>query len=690
MIRTILTTFALTVSIAAMATIPYGTISKEDHNRAVDLVRQMTLEEKCTLISGQVGGFQTFGIERLGIPAVKMSDGPQGVRNDTRSTYYPCGMSVAASFNRSVAKGVGSGIGCDARARGVGFMLCPGVNIYRSASCGRNFEYFGEDPYLAAETAASLICGIQEQGVISTIKHFAVNNQEYDRHGVSSSIDERTANEIYFAAFRAAVEKARVGAVMTSYNPVNGVHAAESPWLIKDNLRAWGHQGIVMSDWTSTYSTIGCVTGGLDLEMPRGRVMNYSLIKPLIDNGVIDEKDIDLKCVNILQTIIAFGFLDRPMKDSSIPEDYEYSREMAMNAAVEGPVMLLNEGALPIRSNRRNDIVVLGPNADVVPYGGGSGEIFPIEGRSVSLLAAMQSLGKGYKVRTMDWKNVDAASLAKATAVIFAGGYDKRSEAENRDKDYRLPDGQDEAIKAIAAINPNVTVVINTGGEFDLNAWKDDVKAIILAWYGGQAGGPALADIISGKVSPSGRLPFTFWGSLEKNPAFPHYGINTDKKTDYKPHQERYAKYPFTQYSEGIFIGYRGEDKFGVKPLFPFGYGLTYSRFEYSDISVTPSDGGFDVSFKLTNTGKFKASEVAQVYVAPIAPNVLRPTRELKGYDKVTLAPGESRICTVHLPGSAFAYYSPAIHGWKTDNGNYDIQVGRNADGIVLSKTVVL
>lgn len=688
--KKLLTIIALSVSIGATAASPYGVISKEDHNRAVSLVSQMTLEEKCTLISGQVNGFQTYRIERLGIPAVKMADGPQGVRNDTRSTYYPCGMSVAASFNREVAGGVGSGIGCDARARGVGFMLCPGVNIYRSASCGRNFEYFGEDPYLAAETASSLISGIQSQGVISTIKHFAINNQEYDRHGVSSNIDERTANEIYFAAFRAAVEKAHVGAVMTSYNPVNGVHAAESSWLIKDNLRAWGHEGIVMSDWTSTYSTIGCVEGGLDLEMPRGRVMNYKLIKPLIDNGVIDEKAIDEKCIHILQTIIAFGFLDRPALDSSIPEDYEFSREKAMAAALEGPVMLLNEGALPIKAARRNDIVVLGPNADIVAFGGGSGEIAPIEGRSVSLLAAMQELGSGYRVRTMDWKNIDAASLSKATAVIFAGGYDKRSEAENIDKNYTLPLNQNEKIKEIAAANPNVTVIINSGGEFDITPWKDDVKAIILAWYGGQAGGRALASIISGKTSPSGRLPFTFWGTLEKNPAFPFYGINQDKQTDYKPHQERYARYPFTQYNEGIFIGYRAEDKFGVKPMFPFGYGLTYSQFEYSDMDVVPVDGGFDVKFTVTNTGKVTASEVAQVYVAPIDPKVLRPTRELKGYDKVTVAPGKSAAVSIHLPMSAFAYYSKAIHGWKTDNGSYGIQVGKNADEIVLSTVVCL
>ena len=665
-------------------------ISQADHDRAVGLVREMTLEEKCTLISGHNNGFSTFAIERLGIPSIKMSDGPQGVRNDTRSTYYPCGMSVAASFNREAAAGVGMGIGSDAKARGVGFMLCPGVNIYRSALCGRNFEYYGEDPYLAAETAASLISGIQSRKVISTIKHFAVNNQEYDRHGVSSSIDERTANEIYFPAFRAAVEKAYVGAVMTSYNPVNGVHAAESSWLIKENLRKWGHKGIVMSDWTSTYTTIGCVEGGLDLEMPRGRVMNYSLIKPLIDNGVLQESAIDEKCVNILQTIIAFGFLDNPMIDRSIPEDYSFSREKAYAAAVEGPVLLKNDDLLPIRANRRNNIIILGPNADIVAYGGGSGEIFPIEGRSISFAEAMKALGKGWKVSLMDWKQIDEAALARATTVIFAGGFDKRTEAENMDRTYNLPQGQDEAIARIASINHNVLVVANSGGEFDLKPWIDDVKAVILAWYGGQAGGQALADIVTGKVSPSGRLPFTFWGCLEKNPSFPFYGINQDKKTDYKPHQERYARYPFTQYSEGIFIGYRGEDKFGVKPMFPFGFGLTYSQFEYKDIKVSQSGDGFDISFTVANTGKATASEVAQLYVKPINPKVMRPTRELKGYDKVTLAPGKSELVNIHITSKAFAYYSTASHDWVTDTGTYVIEIGRNADEMALSATIVL
>ena len=327
-------------------------ITQSDKDRAAEIVSKMTLDEKIALISGKDDGFHTCAIPRLGIPSVRMADGPQGVRNKTNSTYYPCGIGLAASFNREVAKGVGDGIGFDATARGVRIMLCPGVNIYRSPLCGRNFEYYGEDPFLTSEIAMNYIQGIQQHRVIATIKHFALNNQEYQRHRVGSVADERTLNEIYFPAFRKAVEKADVAAVMTSYNPVNEVHAAENAWLIKDNLRAWGFDGIVMSDWKSTYTTLGVLTSGLDLEMPENYTTAPEMVKPLIENGVIPEANLDLMCRHILQTFIAFGLLDLPAKEESIPEDYEHSRNMAQNAAVEAPVLLANNGLLPIKKGR--------------------------------------------------------------------------------------------------------------------------------------------------------------------------------------------------------------------------------------------------------------------------------------------------------------------------------------------------
>ena len=660
-------------------------ISKADKTRAAEIVKEMTLEEKCLLVAGQEDGFHTYAIERLGVPSVRMADGPQGVRNDTRSTYYPCGMSLAASWNRDLAKMVGNGIGFDARARGVGIMLCPGVNIYRSALCGRNFEYYGEDPFLASEIAVGYISGIQEKGVMSTIKHFALNNQEYHRYEVSSDADECTINEIYFPTFRKAVEKAHVAAVMTSYNPVNHVHAAENPWLIKDNLRAWGHEGIVMSDWSSTYTTLGCIQGGLDLEMPEGCVLNYGYIKPLIDNGVISEKALDEKCIHILSSFSAYGFLDAPVKDPAVPEDYEVSRDYAYRAALEGPVLLQNDGILPLKPSRGSIVIVLGPNADIVPFGGGSGEMHPFDGRSYSLYRGLDGMKKNFKIQLMDWKNPDSGQLKKAAAVIFAAGFGDRTEREGSDRTYSLPDGQSEAIASIAAVNPNVIVVANSGGEFDILPWKDKVRAIVLAWYGGQEGGKALAAILTGKANPSGKLPFTWWGSNEKNPSTPWYNPCQPYESP-----KRWRDFRYTFYGEGMFVGYRGVEKYGVTPLYPFGYGLSYTDFAYSDPAVVPSGDGFDVTFRVRNVGKSAGAEVAQVYVMPLDPKLPRPRKELKGFAKVLLEASESTVVSIHLDGSSFKHYDSAIHDWKLDDRTFNILVGPSSAEVRLTKTIVL
>lgn len=677
-------TILVALAVGSISALAQPAVGEKDRQRAADLVSKMTLEEKCALVSGIDDGFHTFPVERLGIPSVRMADGPQGVRNDTRSTYYPCGMAVASSWNRDVAFGVGSGIGWDARARGVGIMLCPGVNIYRSALCGRNFEYYGEDPYLASETAVQCINGIQSKGVVSTIKHFALNNQEYHRYEVSSDADERTIHEIYFPAFRNAVEKAHVGAVMTSYNPVNHVHAAENGY-ITGCLREWGHEGIIMSDWESTYTTLGCYNSGLDLEMPKGFVLNYAYIKPLLDRGVISEDRLDEKCRHILQLFSAYGFLDAPVLDSSIPEDYEPSRANAYSAALEGVVLLKNDGILPIHPSRRNNIVVMGPNADVVAFGGGSGEMHPIEGRAITLLAGLKALGKGYKISTTDWKNPDEALIRSASTIIYAAGFNDKIEREGSDRPYALPQEQNESIAAVAALNPNVVVVANSGGEFALAQWKDSVKAILLPWYGGQETGNALAALISGRETPSGKLPFTWWGTLEKNPAQEFYAPCKPY-----PAEKRWKDFRYTFYAEGIFVGYRGVERFGVAPDYPFGFGLSYTSFEYSDLKIAESADGYDLSLKVKNTGKLKGAEAVQVYVSELDPSVQRPAMELKGYDKVSLAPGKSAEVSIHLPHSAFEHYCTASHGWKADSGEYRILVGASSADIRLESKITL
>ena len=673
---------SLTMLLSMVASAQPYVITQKDKDRAAELVGKMTLDEKIAFISGKDDGFHTYAIERLGIPSVRMADGPQGVRNKTNSTYYPSGIGLAASFNREAAKGVGDGIGFDATARGVRIMLCPGVNIYRSPLCGRNFEYYGEDPFLASEIAVNYIQGIQQHRVMATVKHFATNNQEYRRHWTGSIVDERTLNEIYFPAFRNAVEKADVAAVMTCYNPLNGTHGAENAWLIKENLRKWGFEGIVMSDWKSTYTTLGVLTSGLDLEMPENFTTKPEMVKPLIENGVLPEAKLDEMCRHILQAFIAYGLLDQPARDESIPEDYEYSRNMAYNAAIEAPVLLTNNGILPVKKGR---IVVLGPNANTVAFGGGSGRMSPIEGRNITPFAGLKALGKKYDVQLIegsDFTPAEKKAIEKANAVIVVAGFNSDTESENRDRTYALPAGQNELISAAAAINKNTVVIINSGGEVDITPFKDDVAAIIMAWYGGQEGGKALADIISGKVSPSGKLPFTFWGSEEKNPSAQYYHEITP--VIHKLSKSR-DPYPHAIYAEGLFVGYRGVEKFGVEPMFPFGFGLSYSIFEYSDVSVNPTPDGCEVVFTVKNAGKVDASESAQIYVQPLNPSIIRPAYELKGFDKKRIAKGKSVEFCIPLSYSDFSYYDVASHSWKVDAGEYKILVGSSSSDIRLS-----
>ena len=659
-------------------------ITKEHKERAAKLVSQMTVDEKIDIISGKVDGFHTAGIPRLGIPAIRMADGPQGLRNvdgkNIHSTFFPCGVSAAATWNREAVYEMGAGIGSAAKAHGVQIMLGPGVNIYRSALCGRNFEYYGEDPYLAGETALAYINGMQDQGVMATIKHFALNQQEYDRHGVSSNADERTMNEIYFPTFRKAVEKGNVAAVMTSYNPVNGMHAAENTWLVNDNLRAWGFEGLVMTDWTSTYSLVGFMQGGVDLEMPRAYDTKPEVVRELIKNGVISEEELDLKCIHILQSFIAYGFLDGSLEADPAAEDAEESRRRAYEVAIEGPVLVKNEGnILPLKKGSK--IALIGPNANMIVCGGGSGWVTPEDGKGVTPYIGLNSLGKKYPVTLLG--EPDEVQLRKASVVVVCIGFNRDTETESRDRKYGLDSYQNSLVERVAKYNENVVVVLNSGGELEM-PWADKAKAIVLDWYPGQEGGNALADILTGKVSPSGRLPFTWWGELSKNPAQKWYASQP-----LHPSANR-DRYPFTEYREGVFVGYRGAEHFDVQPLYPFGFGLSYATFEYSGLDVAPAEGGYDVTFTVKNTSKVAAKEVAQVYVAPVSPSVPRPARELKGYDKKLIGSGASVTFTIHLDASSFAHYSTPAHAWVTDPGEYRIEVGASSEDIRLSSTVVL
>ena len=644
-------------------------ISEASKRRAAELVSRMTLEEKLSYIGG-VDGFYIREIPRLGIPRIRMADGPQGVRNDTKSTMYPCGMAAAATWNRELAYAYGKSLGRDARARGVHIMLGPGVNIYRFPKCGRNFEYYGEDPYLTSETAVAYIKGMQSVGVISTIKHFCGNNQEYSRHHVSSDIDERTLNEIYLPSFRKAVQEARTGAVMSSYNLVNSVHMTENKSLIKDLLRdKWGFEGIFMSDWTAAYSNLAPANNGLDLEMSWGQFMNPRVLKEAIETGTVTEKTIDEKCQHILQTLIEFGFLDRDQLDTSIPEQNPESDMTALKVAREAVVLLENEDDFLPFSKKIRKVAVLGPNSGNIPTGGGSGFVEPFTTVSVT-----DGIAAFYKL---------VPDASKADAVVYCAGFNSHIEGEDHDRPFELPSEQIAQIDSIAALNPNLVVVVNAGGGVDFKPLLARAKAVLMAWYPGQQGGRAVAEIISGRVNPSGRLPISVESRLEDNPVFNNYYCNTEKIYN--------SPYDRVTYFEGVFVGYRGYDRSGVEPLFPFGYGLSYTDFSFSDIEAEKlSDGRVHVSATVKNIGKCAGAEVVQLYVNDETASVPRPEKELKGYEKVYLEPGESRSVEFILDSEAFAYYDMDRHEFMVEPGIFNILIGASSRDIRLTTAVTL
>lgn len=796
-------------------------ITSEAEQRAKEIIAKMTLKEKLRYISGYTGGFSICPVPRLGLPEVFMADGPQGIRNNTKSTMYPSGILSAATWNRDLNYRLGRGLGQDAKARGVGILLGPGVNIYRSPLCGRNFEYFGEDPYLSGEVAKQYILGVQSEGVIATIKHFAANNQEWDRHHVSSEVDERTLQEVYFAPFRKAVKEAHVGAVMNSYNLLNGVHASENRWLNIDILRdTWGFKGVLMSDWVSVYSTVGAANHGLDLEMPTGEYLNEELLMPAIEQGLITEATIDLKVQYILQTLIAFGFLDKEPKDTSIALDNPHSRQTALDIAREGIVLLKNEGnMLPLKGRT----VVMGSNAEVLVTGGGSGFVSPFS--TVSIAEGLEQLQKRNTIRLKDdllfddlkdaiyadegkrqkgfkaeyFKNVELKgtpdatcmenqiahdwgtgvplegfpadgfsvrwtatyvpvtnglvrmtmcgrggyrayindqlictdhlpereqvieveagkkyrlrveyhnyggdariglkagilnesllkqTLAKAKNVVLCVGFnngdeDGGIEGEGADRSFALPKPRLELIRKVTSLHDNVVVVVNAGGGIDFSDWGDKVKAIVMAWYSGQEGGRAVAEILTGVISPSGKLPISIEHRWEDNPVSKSYYENM-----------KFAEYKRTQYSEGIFMGYRGYDKSGIKPLYPFGYGLSYTTFAYGNLMVEKNGvNRVKVTFDISNTGKMDAAEVAQVYVHDVKSSVPRPYKELKGYEKVFLKKGETKRVTIELEDDAFSYYDMDKQRFVVEKGDFEILVGTSSECLPLKGSITL
>lgn len=657
-----------------------------------DIIKQMTLEEKASLCSGE-DFWHTKSVDRLGVPSSMVSDGPHGLRKQAvdadhlginesiKAVCFPAGCATAASFNRELITGMGETIGNECQAEDVSVVLGPAVNIKRSPLCGRNFEYYSEDPFLATETASALIKGIQSKNVGTSIKHFLANNQETRRMSVSSEIDERTLREIYLAAFEGAVKNAKPWTVMCSYNKINGTYAAENRTYLTDVLRGeWGFTGYVMSDWGAVNSRVADLEAGLDLEMPSSKGINDALIVKAVKEGRLKEEVVDEACRRILTIVYRY----KETRDNSAVFDREKDHEIARQIAQETIVLLKNDHILPLKAEE--PVAFIGKYAKVPRYqGGGSSHINSF--KVVSALEAVSGFGnvtyaQGFEDNSEVLEEgllAEAISAAKAAkvAVIFAGLPDAY-ESEGFDREHmRMPACQNELIEKITAVQPNTVVILHNGSPVEM-PWLPKVKGLLEAYLSGQAVGEACVDILYGKVNPSAKLPETFPMKLEDNPSYLSFPGEGDKVV----------------YNEGIFVGYRYYDKKKMEVLFPFGYGLSYTEFQYSNMSISVSkmkdtDKLF-VSVDVTNTGSRKGKEVVQLYVSKPVSNVIRPEKELRDFAKVTLEPGETKTVQFELGKRAFSYWNVDIHDWYAEAGEYEILIGKSSRDIVASRSVTI
>ena len=808
--------------------------------KAHALLDKLTIEQKIELIGG-VDSMFTHAEPTIGLPRFKMSDASVGVRTWGPTTAYAGGVALAATWDRDFARELGESLGKDARARGVNFLLGPGVNIARSPVSGRNFEYLSEDPFLNGSMVVPYIQGVQSQGVIATVKHYALNDEEYNRHNVNVEVDERTMREIYLPSFEAAVTKGHVDAVMDSYNLINGQHATQNEFLNLKVLKGdWGFKGILMSDWDATYDGVAAANNGLDLEMPSPRFMNAATLLPAINDGQVKESTIDDKVLRILRDELRYGFTDRSQWSAQYPTYSVADRPVALRGALESITLLKNEDhLLPLDPSKVKTIAIFGPDAwPAVPGGGGSSEAtafapvslvtgignllgpnthvlysrglpemnevffgthwdgpvkeetFPshdftgapetanVRGiaeykqewwgpadkapRSIRytatykagkagkyLVLAAASGSDHYKVSTdgkqiIDQTQVEGQHPESATIDLSAGqavnvvadylpgfagnrfalgivneqdmiseevkqyasaadvavvavGFDPSTESEGLDRTFHLPWGQDALVEAVAAANPHTIVTLTGGGGMDVTRWLDKVPALLHTWYPGQEGGTAVADILFGKHDPEGRLPISFDRAWQDNPSYKYYypipGADTTLHVDEVGHPPVDLTIQQVKYGDKLMVGNRYWTTTGKHPLFPFGFGLSYTTFSFSHLEVpaTAAAGAtVPVSFDVTNTGKVAGAEVAQVYVSDPSAKVDRPERELKGFDKVSLAPGETRHLTINLDARSFSYWDEATHGWHIDPGKFIIRLGDSSEDTPLQAGLTL
>ena len=768
------------------------------------MLNKLTLAQKIELLGG-VDGMYTREMPEISLPRFRMSDASLGVRTWGPTTAYPGGVALAATWDPALARSLGESLGRDARARGVNFLLGPGVNIARAPVGGRNFEYLSEDPYLNAALDVQYIQGLQSMGVAATIKHYALNNEEYDRHNASSDVDERTMREIYLPAFEAAVTKAHVDAVMSSYNLVDGVHATQNKRLNLDVLKhEWGFDGVLMSDWDATYNGVEAANSGLDLEMPSAKFMSEATLLPAVKGGKVQEQTIDDKVLRLLRLELRYGWARRPQIDEESSTYSVADRAIALQEALESIALLKNKGRLlPLDTASVKTITIVGPDAwPAVTGAGGSShatafasvsmlegianlvgpnvhvlysrglpdiaEVFQQtqwdggvklqRGRYTAaytaqksgpylLLSSIRRDGGSYKVMVDDKQVIKEpgteydttqsvilemkkgqtvrieADLARpaqtglqlgiayepdlvlaeakkyasqSDVVVVCVGFDETTEGEGHDRTFNLPWGQDALIQTMAAANPHTIVTLTGGGGVDTAGWLDKVPVLLHTWYPGQEGGTAVAEILFGKHDPEGKLPVTFDRSWPESASYRWYYPKAPNTTSYETDENgKPIKYSIEHinYGDKLMVGYRYWTTSKKRPLFPFGFGLSYTTFRFSDLEVpasAKSGSTITVSFSVTNTGKVAGAEVAQLYVSDPSAKVFRPERELKDFEKVRLYPAETKQVTLKLDARSFSYWDAKSHKWTIDPGEFVIRVGDSSENTPLDAIMVL
>ena len=659
--------------------------------RAGELLAKMTTAEKLQIITGH-NSFYIHGFPRLGIPDLYMSDATQGVHirknlsnGLDKSTAFPCPISLASTWNPNLAYHYARSVGEECRAGDVAFLLGPGMNIYRVAQCGRNFEYFGEDPFLAARMIERYVTGVLDSGTIPTLKHFVANNTDFHRRTSNSVVDERTLHEIYLPAFKAGVDAGAM-AVMTSYNQLGGEWCGQSKYVITDLLRGeLGYKWLVMTDWWSVWDAEKIIHSGQDLEMPGEKFLAADADR-LLQEGKVNLAEIERMARAIIRTCIAMGLYDRPVKDTYFLQKFPEHEQHALQTAREGIVLLKNDGILPLAKTGPNKILVTGLFVDALARGGGSADV---EGYDIVTLH--DALRATYGDRVEFVKDPTDEQLKSAQTVFLSTG---TFDSEGWDRPFALPDAEEQRVVRTVSLNPRTVVIVNAGGGIRMTGWNDRAAAVLYAWYPGQVGNRAVAEILCGDTNPSAKLPISIEREFADSPAHDYLPAGESLYVGWEPDNDMSHRVYKNEYKEGVFVGYRWYEARKIAPLYPFGHGLSYTTFNYKDISVTPGTvaqgSRITVDITITNTGKVAGAEIAQVYVHPVSAPLARPEKELKGFAKVALAPGETRSVTVRLTTKDFAYWDIAQHAWIAAPGDYELLVGPASDQIVLKTKVTL